>query len=192
LKLFEDIDLTAPVTQVLEQNVAILDDSACINEAAKEMQRKGVSSVLVRNSKSGELVGIVTERDIIYRAVAKSLGMFKVNIGKIMSTPLITVDKETPCIEAIKIMREKRLRRLPIMDHGNILGVATLMSIVGNMPTRNVELIELEKPPTSQSPDLSCPYCESKFVDKMELSKHIDRIHLGSGLLEGDLRKWKR
>ena len=192
MKLFEDIDLTAPVTQVLEQNVAILDDSACINEAAKEMQRKGVSSVLVRNSKSGELVGIVTERDIIYRAVAKSLGMFKVNIGKIMSTPLITVDKETPCIEAIKIMREKRLRRLPIMDHGHILGVATLMSIVGNMPTRNVELIELEKPPTSQSPDLRCPYCESKFVDKMELSKHIDRIHLGSGLLEGDLRKWKR
>jgi len=192
LKLFEDIDPMAPVTQVLEQNVAILDESACINEAAKEMQRKGVSSVLVRNSKSGELVGIVTERDIIYRAVAKSLGMFKVNIGKIMSTPLITVDKDTPCIEAIKIMREKRLRRLPIMDHGNILGVATLMSIVGNMPTRNVELIELEKPPTSQSPDLICPYCESKFVDKMELSEHIDRIHLGSGLLEGDLRKWKQ
>ncbi len=192
MKLFEDIDLTAPVTQVLEQNVAILDDSACINEAAKEMQRKDVSSVLVRNSKSGELVGIVTERDIIYRAVAKNLGMFKVNIGKIMSTPLITVDKDTPCIEAIKIMREKRLRRLPIMDHGGILGVATLMSIVGNMPTRNVELIELEKPLTSQSPDLSCPYCESKFVGKMELSKHTDRIHLGSGLLEGDLRKWKR
>lgn len=114
-------------------------------------------------------LGLLRERDIIYRAVAKSLGMFKVNIGKIMSTPLITVDKETPCIEAIKIMREKRLRRLPIMDHGNILGVATLMSIVGNMPTRNVELIELEKPPTSQSPDLNCPYCESKFVDKMEL-----------------------
>ncbi len=192
MKLFEDIDLTAPVTQVLEQNVAILDDSASINEAAKEMQFKGVSSVLVRNSRSGELVGIVTERDIIYRAVAKSLGLFKVNIGKIMSTPLITTDKDTPCIEAIKIMREKRLRRLPIMDRGKILGVATLMSIVGNMPIRNVELVELEKPPTSQGPDLSCPNCESKFDGKMELSKHIDRIHLGSGLLEGDLRKWRR
>lgn len=191
MKLAGDIDLTAPVTQVLEQNLAILDDSACINEAAKEMQRKGVSSVLVRNSKSGELVGIVTERDIIYRAVARNLGMFKVNIGKIMSTPLITVDKDTPCIQAIKIMREKQLRRLPVLDHGRILGVATLMSIVGNMPTRNVELIELEKPQTSQSPVLNCPYCESKFADKMEMSKHIDRIHLGSGLLEGDLRKWK-
>ncbi|MGE5684217.1 MAG: CBS domain-containing protein [Nitrososphaerota archaeon] len=191
MKLAEDIDLTAPVTQVLEQNLTILDDSACINEAAKEMQRKGVSSVLVRNSKSGELVGIVTERDIIYRAVARNLGMFKVNIGKIMSAPLITVDKDTPCMEAIKIMREKQLRRLPVLDHGRILGVATLMSIVGNMPTRNVELIELEKPQTSHSLVLKCPYCESKFVDKMELSKHIDRIHLGSGLLEGDLRKWK-
>lgn len=192
MKLPEDIDLAAPVTQVLEQNLAILDDSACVNEAAKEMERKGVSSVLVRNSKSGELVGIVTERDIIYRAVAKNLSMFKVNIGKIMSTPLITIDKDAACIEAIKIMREKRLRRLPIMDHGTILGITTLMSIVGNMPTRNVELIELEKPQTSQSPVLSCPYCESKFGDKMELSRHIDRIHLGSGLLEGDLRKWKR
>lgn len=191
MKLSEDIDLAAPVTQVLEQNLVILDDSACVNEAAKEMERKGVSSILVRNSKSGELVGIVTERDIIYRAVAKNLSMFKVNIGKIMSTPLVTIDKDTACIEAIKIMREKRLRRLPIMDHGTILGMTTLMSIVGNIPTRNVELIELENPQTSQSPGLSCPYCESKFVGKMELSKHIDRIHLGSGLLEGDLRKWK-
>lgn len=191
MNLVEDIDLTAPVTQVIEQNLAILDDSACINEAAKEMQSKGVSSVLVKNSKSGQVVGIVTERDIIYRAVAKNLGMFKVNIGKIMSTPLITVGKDTPCIEAIKIMREKRLRRLPIRDQGSIIGVVTLMSIVGNMPTRNVELIELEKPQTSQSPVLNCPYCESKFIGKMELSKHIDRIHLGSGLLEGDLRKWK-
>ena len=35
-----------------------------------------------------------------------------------------------------------------------------------------------------------CPYCNSGFRDKEELSKHIDRIHLGSGLLEGDARKW--
>ena len=37
---------------------------------------------------------------------------------------------------------------------------------------------------------VSCPYCESKFKDKNELSKHIDRIHLGSGLLEGDSSKF--
>lgn len=37
---------------------------------------------------------------------------------------------------------------------------------------------------------VSCPYCGSKFKDNEELSKHIDRIHHGSGLLEGDSRKW--
>ena len=36
----------------------------------------------------------------------------------------------------------------------------------------------------------SCPYCSSKFNDNEELSKHIDRIHHGSGLLEGDSRRW--
>lgn len=39
-------------------------------------------------------------------------------------------------------------------------------------------------------PELVCPYCESKFNDKKDLSKHIDRIHGGAGLLEGDTRKF--
>ena len=37
---------------------------------------------------------------------------------------------------------------------------------------------------------VSCPYCESKFKDRTELSKHIDGVHTGLGLLEGDSRRW--
>lgn len=191
MKLSEDKYLNAPVTEMMEHNLVILEDSVSINEAARAMEENGVTSILVRDSENGTVTGIVTERDIIYRAVAKSLGMYKVKIKKIMSTPLITVDNHTPCIEAIKIMREKGLRRLPILDQGNIIGSITLMSLVGNVPESNIDLVELEKPQTSETPILTCPYCESKFSDKTELSKHIDRIHLGSGLLEGDLRKWK-
>jgi len=191
MKLSEDKNLVAPVTKVMDHNVVILDDSASINEVARTMEENGVTSILVRDSESGAVSGIVTERDIIYRAVAKSLGMYKAKIKKIMTTPLITVDKQTSCIEAIKIMREKSLRRLPVLEQGKIIGVVTLMSLAGNVPERNIDLVELEKPQTSETPILTCPYCESKFSDKSELSKHIDRIHLGSGLLEGDLRKWK-
>jgi signal-transduction protein with cAMP-binding, CBS, and nucleotidyltransferase domain len=191
MKLSEDKYLSAPVTEIMEHNLVILEDSVSINEAARVMEEKGVTSILVRDSENGTVTGIVTERDIIYRAVAKSLGMYKVKIKKIMSTPLITVDNNTPCIEAIKIMREKGFRRLPILEQGNIIGSVTLMSLVGNVPESNIELVELEKPQTSETPILTCPYCESKFNEKTELSKHIDRIHLGSGLLEGDLRKWK-
>jgi signal-transduction protein with cAMP-binding, CBS, and nucleotidyltransferase domain len=191
MKLSEDKNLDAPVTNVMDHNVVILDDSASINEVARTMEENGVTSILVRDSESGAVSGIVTERDIIYRAVAKSLGMYKAKIKKIMTTPLITVDKQKSCIEAIKIMREKSLRRLPVLEQGKIIGVVTLMSLAGNVPERNIDLVELEKPQTSETPILTCPYCESKFSDKSELSKHIDRIHLGSGLLEGDLRKWK-
>ena len=191
MKLSEDKNLDAPVTEVMDYNVVILDDSASINEAARGMEENGVTSILVRDSNNGSVTGIVTERDIIYRAVAKSLGMYKVKIGKIMSSPLITVDKLTPCIDAIKIMREKGLRRLPVLDQGNIIGIVTLMSLTGNVPSRNIELAELENPQISEAPILNCPYCESKFGNKIELSSHIDRIHLGMGLLEGDLRKWK-
>ena len=191
MKLSEDKNLDAPVTKVMDHNVVILDDSASINEVARTMEENGVTSILVRDSESGAVSGIVTERDIIYRAVAKSLGMYKAKIKKIMTTPVITVDKQTSCIEAIKIMREKSLRRLPVLEQGKIIGVVTLMSLAGNVPERNIDLVELEKPQTSETPILPCPYCESKFSDKSELSNHIDRIHLGSGLLEGDLRKWK-
>lgn len=43
----------------------------------------------------------------------------------------------------------------------------------------------------SNTPQVSCPYCASKFNNNEDLSKHIDRIHGDSGLLEGDRRGWK-
>jgi hypothetical protein len=62
------------------------------------------------------------------------------------------------------------------------------------MPEESLELAEVESPNlggnTEQFVKIICPYCESKFDNKTDLSKHIDRIHLGSGLLEGDVRKW--
>ena len=62
------------------------------------------------------------------------------------------------------------------------------------MPAEGLELAEIESPTPGSSAEqvirIVCPYCESKFDNKADLSKHIDRIHLGSGLLEGDMRKW--
>lgn len=55
-----------------------------------------------------------------------------------------------------------------------------------------IQTIKL-KPPVRKILDMSevkCPYCNSAFKDKDDLSKHIDRVHGGSGLLEGDRRKW--
>jgi CBS domain-containing protein len=180
--------LKVPVTEAMDENVIILKESASINECAKVMEARGVSSVLVKDSNSGSIRGIVTERDILYRGVAKNLEMFKVSIDKIMSSPILTIDKGKPSVEAIRIMRTNHIRRLPVVDNGNVIGMVSLMSLVGNVPIRNVELAQLEVPESDSF--VTCPYDGSKFKDKNELSKHIDRVHLGSGLLEGDVRKF--
>lgn len=183
-------ELKLHVSERMDKDFVVLDQSTSIIDAAKIMQSNDISSVLVQDSQSGMLVGIVTERDILYRVVAEAKGIFKVNIGKIMSAPLATIGKQTTLLDAILIMRKKGFRRLPVLDEGKIIGVVTLMSIVGNAPTRSVDLAEIEIPAIQSNLFIRCPYCQSEFNGKSDLSSHIDRIHLGSGLLEGDLRNW--
>lgn len=184
-------NLELPVSEIMEKSVVILDESTSVSAAAEIMKTKGISSILVKDHHSDKIKGIVTERDILYRVVAEAKGTFKVSIGSIMSSPLVTIEKETQCIEAITIMRKKGLRRLPVIDKEKIVGIVTLMSLVGNMPIRNIDLAELEAPARPSNVIVNCPYCQSKFNGKSDLSSHIDRIHLGSGLLEGDIRKWE-
>jgi CBS domain-containing protein len=208
---------------VVEKDITTLDEDTIIIDAVKTMRDKGISSVYVVKSKKGYEkgqepdiypIGIVTERDILYRVVAENKGPYKVTIGEIMSSPIIAVDEGLLIKDAISLMRRKHIRRLLVTgtkknSDGIIsmqnkksksiktlspIGSVTLMSIVGNMPEESLELAEVESPNlggnTEQFVKIICPYCESKFDNKTDLSKHIDRIHLGSGLLEGDVRKW--
>ena len=91
-------------------------------------------------------------------------------------------------------MRTKHIRRLAVKKAGGkIAGILTLMSIVGNVSSDKVDLAEVELPTNvieREATKIICPYCQSQFKDKAEMSKHIDRIHIGSGLLEGDRRQW--
>jgi CBS domain-containing protein len=210
---------------IAEKDFATLDEDTIIIDAVKVMRDKGVSSIFVtrslkkghekRQASENNPIGIVTERDILYRVMAENKGPFKVTIGEIMSSPIVAVDEGVSVKEAISLMRRKHIRRLLVTgekaspDDGvsrrdekltsNIktispVGAVTLMSIVGNMPTESLELAEIESPNPGSTIEkvirIICPYCESKFDNKTDLSKHIDRIHLGSGLLEGDMRKW--
>lgn len=184
-------NLQLQVSEIMDKNPVILDLSTSIIEAAKAMRDSGISSVLVSDPESGTIKGIVTERDILYRVVAEAKGIFKVSISKIMSSPLVSIGKKTSCVDAIMIMRKKGLRRLPVVDDGKTVGMVTLMSLVGNVPIRSIELAELEVSTSQSAVIMKCPYCQSEFNDKTDLSSHIDRIHLGSGLLEGDLRNWE-
>ena len=93
----------------------------------------------------------------------------------------------SPSKRPLSMMRQKGIRRLPIINKGQAAGVVTLKSIIGNIPDQSIELAELEA--SAEKAEVSCPYCGSHFEGKEDLSKHIDRLHIGSGLLEGDIRQ---
>lgn len=140
--------------------------------------------MLVRDPESGIIKGIVTERDILYHVVAGTVGIFKVDIGKIMSSPLLTVGKKTSgkktsCLDAILLMSKKGMRRLLVIDDdGKTVGIVTLMSLAGNTPIRSIDLAELEVSTSHSRVIIKCPYCKSEFHNKTDLSSHIDRIHI--------------
>lgn len=171
--------------EVAETDILVMDELVCIAEAAKTMRQKGVSSVIVSRTAEGLPAGMVTERDILYRVVAENRGPFKTPLKDVMTSPLVTIDESASVRDAIVLMRKNGIRRLPVTKAHKIVGMLSLQSVIGNSPRKSVELIAIEPPGK-----VMCPYCESKFESKEELSNHIDRLHLGSGLLEGDLRKW--
>jgi CBS domain-containing protein len=193
----EQAYLDKRVGDVAEKEMVVLAESTTVADAVRVMKEKDVSSVLV-GSGSGRRdntpplpAGIVTERDILYRVVAENKGPFKVTLKEVMSSPLVTIDESASVRDAISVMRRKGIRRLPVTDSkGRMTGVVTLKAVVGNMPGKSVELATVEVGSTSTvASGVVCPYCGSSFDGKADLSKHIDRLHIGSGLLEGDVRQ---
>jgi signal-transduction protein with cAMP-binding, CBS, and nucleotidyltransferase domain len=191
--MYSNSYLSQKVESIAERNYVTLSEDTLVGTAAKVMKDKDVLSVLVTSKDSNERIGILTERDLLYRVLADNKGPFKVTLKKIMSYPLITIAEEESVKNAVLLMRGKHIRRLAVKSaRGNITGLITLKSIVGNIPSDKVELAEVELPSNTierATTKIICPYCQSQFKDKAEVSKHIDRIHIGGDPLEGDMRQ---
>jgi CBS domain-containing protein len=218
-----ELPMSQQVREFLETNYTLLDEDTNVSEATRIMKEKGISSVLASSKKVAEgrvePTGIVTERDILYKVVAENKEPSKTTLKEIMSSPILTINEDASVKDAVSLMRSKGIRRLVVVatdanaktststtatatttisDKKSrttaVVGVITLMSIVGNSTDQSIELANIEVPLSSvaatRKVSIVCPYCESKFENKDDLSKHIDRIHVGSGLLEGDTRRW--
>jgi signal-transduction protein with cAMP-binding, CBS, and nucleotidyltransferase domain len=198
------------IGDLVDKDIMTIDESALISDSVRIMKNKGISSIFVTRSGNKNAgtqnfpIGIVTERDILYRVITENKSPYKTMVREVMSSPVISIDEGATVRDTITLMREKNIRRLIVSrqtndekgERGDLspIGIVTLMSIIGNVPNESLVLAEIESPSPGKAVEtivnVTCPYCESKFQDKTELSKHIDRIHVGSGLLEGDSRRW--
>ncbi|MBW3668028.1 MAG: CBS domain-containing protein [Actinobacteria bacterium] len=95
-----------------------------VEQAARHMRDDGIGDVIVTD---GETVcGIVTDRDIVVRAIAEGRDPANTTVGEICSSDLVTLSPDAGVEEAVTLMRERALRRLPIIENGRPVGVVSI------------------------------------------------------------------
>jgi CBS domain-containing protein len=99
-----------------------VDYHQTVGEAARTMRDWGIGAVLVVNGQS--LYGLVTDRDLVVRAVAESSGPDEA-VGPLSSANLIGVQADADISEALRLMRQHAVRRLPVIDDGQVAGVVS-------------------------------------------------------------------
>jgi signal-transduction protein with cAMP-binding, CBS, and nucleotidyltransferase domain len=115
--------MDAKVRDVMTPDPIGVDYYQSIGEAARTMRDWGVGAVLVVNDQS--LHGLITDRDLVIRAVAEAKGADE-PVGPLSSGDLIGVDADADAGEAARLMREHAVRRLPVIENGQVAGVISL------------------------------------------------------------------
>ena len=115
--------MDAKVRDVMTPGPIGVDYQQSIGEAARAMRDWGVGAVLVVRNES--LYGLVTDRDLVVRAVAEARGADE-PVGPLSSGNLIGVDADADVREAMRLMREHAVRRLPVLENGQVAGIVSL------------------------------------------------------------------
>ena len=112
------------VDEVMTRHPKTLSDSAPVRAAAQAMKEAGVGAVIVE--KNGKLCGIVTDRDIVVRCLAEGANCDETPVGAICSSELITLSPRDSIDKAISLMRDKAVRRIPVVENGRAVGILSL------------------------------------------------------------------
>lgn len=172
--------LNDPVSKYTDHHMTTIESHFMVNAAAKAMVDSMVESILV--FEDSEIIGILTIKDIFRDVVAKGKDPSKISLKDIVHRKIIKINKDAKVKDAIDLMNKNDIRRLVVTNEERPIGVISQKAIIGNLGEFATALPELEIPAK-----IRCPYCSSLYDDKKILSKHIDDIHIGKGLFEGNL-----
>ena len=117
-----------PVSSIMTTNVKTATEEETIQTVCKSMYENEIGSIVVikRTIDGINPIGIVTERDIVRQIGSSELFVVQAPIRQIMSAPLVTIGANSPISDAIEIMRQKNIHRLPVIDNkGIMVGIVT-------------------------------------------------------------------
>lgn len=128
----EKIVIPQKAADVMATDVVTLNENMSVKKAADIMAKEGVSSVIV--TRKGVAIGIMTERDILKRIVAEDKNSKETKVKDIMSSPLVVIEPSTDLEEASRLMFEKKIKNLPVVENKRLVGLVNLTDICRIQP----------------------------------------------------------
>jgi CBS domain-containing protein len=113
------------VREVMTKNPVTLSDTAVIAEAARAMRDSKIGVVLV-NDDNDELEGLITDRDIVVRAIADGKDPQQTPVKGILSHPKHQLEPNASIDSAVKMMSESNVRRIPVIENNRCVGIVSL------------------------------------------------------------------
>lgn len=124
-----------PVYEVMTPRVVSLSQNATVTEAAQRMRDADIGNVLLVDD--GQLTGMLTDRDLVVRVLANQLDPGLTRAGEVCTSGLVSVEASTSTDEAVTIMRRSAVRRLPVVEHGQPIGVVSIGDLAVNQDPKS-------------------------------------------------------
>jgi len=117
-----------PLAVLMNRNISSVEANATLQDVAMKMAEDRVGAVLVR--KDGAYQGIVSETDVVRRALAAGLNPETCSVDTVMSSPLVTIDVGQTLVEANEIMSTTNIRHLVVTERGEVVGIISVRDLV--------------------------------------------------------------
>lgn len=124
-----------PLSVLMATTLATIHSEASLLAAAQLMREKRIGSLLT--IEAGEIVGIVTERDLVRKGMASNRDAGSTNVSAVMSSPLLSIDINRTIHDASKMMDEQSVRHLVVTENGKIVGVLSVRDLVKMVSARD-------------------------------------------------------
>jgi len=131
--------MSLKVEDIMVEEVVTVDTKVTVKEAAAIMNDHEIGCLIV--VRAGKAVGIVTERDMLTRVLAASRSPERTKVADIMSSPLIVADPKMNLEDAARLMFKMKVKKLPVVTNGNLVGLITLTDLARFQP----QIIKLVK-----------------------------------------------
>lgn len=128
----------AAVLQEKGSKIESIAPETTMFDAVRKLGEKRIGALPV--VEDGRIIGMISERDVIYSLREHGRGALDQPVGQVMSSPAITVDSQTDVLSALALITERRIRHLPVVDGAEIRGIVS----IGDLVKHRIERIEAE------------------------------------------------